>query len=100
LLTGGRTLSCHRLSGLPDGHPQPDAAVLVDLAVNAPPDLPVSATAAEPTLAPEELAGHKLLALFDRLPGAAPPVSRRAGCSVSLGVSRRLSPRLSPGGSA
>jgi len=40
--------------------------VLVDLAVNAPPDLPASATPAGPTLAPEELAGHKLLALFDR----------------------------------
>ena len=40
--------------------------VLVDLAVNAPPDLPASVTAAGPTLAPEELAGHKLLALFDR----------------------------------
>ena len=43
-----------------------DSAVLVDLAVNAPPDLPSSETAAGPTLAPEELAGHKLLALFDR----------------------------------
>ena len=43
-----------------------DAGVLVDLAVNAPPDLPASATSAGPTLAPEELAGHKLLALFDR----------------------------------
>ena len=31
-----------------------------------PPDLPASATAAGPTLAREELAGHKLLALFDR----------------------------------
>jgi hypothetical protein len=41
-------------------------AVLVDLAVNAPPDLPASVSAAGPTLAPEELAGHKLLALFDR----------------------------------
>jgi Nucleotidyl transferase AbiEii toxin, Type IV TA system len=40
--------------------------VLVDLAVNAPPDLPASVTAAGPTLAPEELAGHKLLALVDR----------------------------------
>jgi hypothetical protein len=30
------------------------------------PDLPASATPAGPTLAPEELAGHKLLALFDR----------------------------------
>ncbi len=40
--------------------------VLVDLAVNAPPDLPASQTPAGPTLAPEELAGHKLLALFDR----------------------------------
>jgi hypothetical protein len=43
-----------------------DAGVLVDLAVNAPPDLAPSATPAGPTLAPEELAGHKLLALFDR----------------------------------
>jgi hypothetical protein len=40
--------------------------VLVDLAVNAPPDLPPSDTPTGPTLAPEELAGHKLLALFDR----------------------------------
>jgi hypothetical protein len=38
----------------------------VDLAVNAPPDSPPSVTEAGPTLAPEELAGHKLLALFDR----------------------------------
>jgi Nucleotidyl transferase AbiEii toxin, Type IV TA system len=43
-----------------------DAEVLVDLAINAPPDLPASVTPAGPTLAPEELAGHKLLALFDR----------------------------------
>jgi predicted nucleotidyltransferase component of viral defense system len=43
-----------------------DAGVLVDLAVNAPPDLPASTTPAGPTLAPEELVGHKLLALFDR----------------------------------
>jgi predicted nucleotidyltransferase component of viral defense system len=43
-----------------------DSRVLVDLAVNAPPDLPASATSAGPTLAREELAGHKLLALFDR----------------------------------
>jgi Nucleotidyl transferase AbiEii toxin, Type IV TA system len=42
------------------------ASVLIDLAVNAPPDFPASETAAGPTLAPEELAGHKLLALFDR----------------------------------
>jgi predicted nucleotidyltransferase component of viral defense system len=40
--------------------------VLVDLAVNAPPNSPPSITEAGPTLAPEELAGHKLLALFDR----------------------------------
>jgi hypothetical protein len=43
-----------------------DSGVLIDLAVNAPPDLPASATPAGPTLAPEELAGNKLLALFDR----------------------------------
>ena len=40
-----------------------DNGVLIDLAVNAPPDLPASATPAGPTLAPEELAGNKLLAL-------------------------------------
>lgn len=44
----------------------PHGTVLVDLAVNAPPDFPPSVTEAGPTLAPEELAGHKLLALFDR----------------------------------
>jgi predicted nucleotidyltransferase component of viral defense system len=43
-----------------------DAGVLVDLAVNEPPHLPASETPAGPTLAPEELAGHKLLALFGR----------------------------------
>jgi hypothetical protein len=43
-----------------------DSGVLIDLAVNAPPDLPASATPAGPTLAPEELAGNRLLALFDR----------------------------------
>jgi Nucleotidyl transferase AbiEii toxin, Type IV TA system len=43
-----------------------DSGVLIDLAVNAPPDLPASATPAGPTLAPEELASNKLLALFDR----------------------------------
>jgi hypothetical protein len=43
-----------------------DAGVLIDLAVSAPPDLPASMTPAGPTLAPEELAGHKLLALYDR----------------------------------
>ena len=42
------------------------SGVLIDLAVNAPPDLPASVTPAGPTLAPEELAGNKLLALFDR----------------------------------
>lgn len=42
------------------------AEVLTDLAVDAPPDIPASLTAAGPTLAPEELAGHKLLALYDR----------------------------------
>ena len=42
------------------------SGILIDLTVNTPPDLPASATAAGPTLAPEELAGNKLLALFDR----------------------------------
>jgi hypothetical protein len=36
------------------------------MAVHAPPDLPASSTPAGPTLAPEELAGNKLLGLFDR----------------------------------
>ena len=42
------------------------AEVVTDLAVDTPPDFPASSTAAGPTLAPEELAGRKLLALFDR----------------------------------
>jgi hypothetical protein len=42
------------------------AEVVTDLAVDTPPDFPASFTAAGPTLAPEELAGRKLLALFDR----------------------------------
>jgi hypothetical protein len=44
-----------------------DSAVLVDLAVNLPPEFPASVAEAGPTLAPEELADHKLLALFDRV---------------------------------
>jgi hypothetical protein len=43
-----------------------DGAVIVDLAVNAPPDFPAYQTAAGPTLAPEELAGHKLRAVRPR----------------------------------
>jgi hypothetical protein len=42
------------------------AEVVTDLAVDTPPDFPASTTAAGPTLAPEELAGRKLLAPFDR----------------------------------
>jgi predicted nucleotidyltransferase component of viral defense system len=42
------------------------AEVVTDLAVDTPPDFPASSTAAGPTLAPEELVGRKLLALFDR----------------------------------
>jgi hypothetical protein len=40
--------------------------VLVDLAVDAAPGLPTSMTVAGPTLDPVELAGRKLIALFDR----------------------------------
>jgi Nucleotidyl transferase AbiEii toxin, Type IV TA system len=40
--------------------------VLVDLAVDSPPRLPPTVTVLGPTLAPLELAGRKLLALFDR----------------------------------
>jgi hypothetical protein len=39
---------------------------VTDLAVDTPPDFPASTAAAGPTLAPEELAGRKLLALSDR----------------------------------
>jgi len=42
------------------------AELLTDLAVDAPPGYPGSVTIAGPTFAPEELAGRKLLALFDR----------------------------------
>jgi hypothetical protein len=42
------------------------AELLADLAVDAPPGHPGSVTIAGPTFDPEELAGRKLLALFDR----------------------------------
>jgi hypothetical protein len=43
-----------------------DDEVLVDLAVDSPPRLPPTMTLLGPTLAPLELAGRKLLALFGR----------------------------------
>jgi hypothetical protein len=43
-----------------------DDEVLVDLAVDSPPHLPPTMTLLGPTLAPLELAGRKLLALFRR----------------------------------
>jgi hypothetical protein len=43
-----------------------DDEVLVDLAVDSPPHLPATMTLLGPTLAPLELAGPKLLALFGR----------------------------------
>jgi hypothetical protein len=43
-----------------------NAEILIDLAVDAPPDQPGSVTIAGPTFSPEELAGRKVLALFDR----------------------------------
>ncbi|GAB2686546.1 hypothetical protein GCM10027194_20550 [Thalassiella azotivora] len=45
-------------------HGQDD--VLVDLAIDAPPGQPPSASVAGPTFGREELAGRKLVALFDR----------------------------------
>jgi hypothetical protein len=43
-----------------------DVAVLVDLALESPPVGPPIATVLGPSYSPEELAGRKLLALFDR----------------------------------
>ncbi len=43
-----------------------DDALLVDLALDSPPQLPPSITFVGPTFAPEELAARKVLALFDR----------------------------------
>lgn len=40
--------------------------LIVDLAVDSPPSQPATASILGPTYAPEELAGRKLLALFDR----------------------------------
>jgi hypothetical protein len=64
-----------------------DSGVLIDLAVNAPPDLPASVTPAGPTLAPEELAGNKLLALVPLTELTMP------GCRIS-GQRRRLVARF------
>lgn len=43
-----------------------EESVLVDVAVDAPPRHPITRTPLGPALAPQELAGRKLLALFDR----------------------------------
>lgn len=40
--------------------------LLIDLALDAPPNLPPTASIAGPTFDPEELAGRKIIALFDR----------------------------------
>ena len=50
----------------PDHQKRHRREMLADLAVDAPPDHPGSVTIAGPTFDPEELAGRKLLALFDR----------------------------------
>ncbi len=42
------------------------AALLVDIALDSPPRQPATASFLGPTFAPDELAGRKLLALFDR----------------------------------
>ncbi len=76
-----------------------DSGVLIDLAVNAPPDLPASATPAGPTLAPEELAGNKLLALFDRAAARdfadVYMLARRFGKEVLLARAALLLPKTS-----
>lgn len=43
-----------------------DDDILVDLAVDSPPNLPIAASVAGPTFGLEELAGRKVIALFDR----------------------------------
>ncbi len=43
-----------------------DEALLIDLAVDSPPQMPPSVTFLGPTFAPAELAARKVLALFDR----------------------------------
>lgn len=43
-----------------------DEALLLDLAVDSPPQLSPSTSLLGPTFAPEELAARKVLALFDR----------------------------------
>lgn len=44
----------------------PNEAVVVDLAVDSTPERPATVTLAGPSLDPEELAGRKVIALFDR----------------------------------
>lgn len=43
-----------------------EAALIVDIALDSPPDLPPTMSILGPTFAPKELAARKLLALFDR----------------------------------
>lgn len=54
-----------------------DEGLLVDLALDSPPNLPPSSSAAGPTFGIEELAGRRLLALFDRAEGQEVTVLRR-----------------------
>jgi len=57
-IQSGQTFVRFRVSGTD--------VVVVDLAIDAPAGLPTVSTTAGPTFAPEELAGRKLAALFDR----------------------------------
>lgn len=49
--------------------------LLIDLALDAPPNLPPTASIAGPTFDPEELAGRKIIALFDRAEHGTSPMS-------------------------
>src|ERR1700733_8479638 len=75
-----------------------DSGVLIDLAVNAPPDLPASATPAGPTLAPENSRATSSSPCSTGLPHetsptstSSPAASARRCCSPALPTSTRAS---------
>jgi Nucleotidyl transferase AbiEii toxin, Type IV TA system len=78
-----------------------DENLLVDLALDAPPHLPPSDSAVGPTFGLEELAGRKLLALFDRAEARdfadVYALAQRYGTDVLLDRAAQVDPGFDPG---
>ncbi|MGI8680277.1 MAG: nucleotidyl transferase AbiEii/AbiGii toxin family protein [Jatrophihabitans sp.] len=75
--------------------------LLVDLALDSAPGRPGSASIAGPTFAPDELAGRKVIALFDRAAARdfvdVYALSRRFSTTELLGLAREVDAGFDPG---